>query len=198
LDWKNFAVVTTTFGVLAPEFHRVVPHQFGNALGICERLAALSYRRIGLVLPAEHDLRVHHGFSAAVVWQNLIGGTEFVRPFIHSEELPTPSALKQWFEREQPDVIIAAGDKECRLIAQKLGLRMPGSVGFVSANKAGRSTFAGIEERPEEIGATAIELLAAMIQRGEKGVPAVPKVTMIDGRWIEGRSVRRRARQAKS
>ena len=35
LDWSDLAVVTTTYGVLAPEFHRVVPHQFGNALGIC-------------------------------------------------------------------------------------------------------------------------------------------------------------------
>jgi DNA-binding LacI/PurR family transcriptional regulator len=190
LDWNEFAVVTTTYGVLAPEFHRVVPHQFGNALQICQQLAQKGYRRIGLVLPAEHDLRVHHGFSAAVAWQNLIGGTEFVRPLIHAGVVAGADELTRWFKREKPDVIIAAGDRHCRPIAQQLGLRVPGRVGFVSANKAGRSLFAGIEEQPEEIGATAIELLAAMIQRGEKGIPAVPKVTMIDGRWIEGRSVR--------
>jgi len=190
LDWRDFAVVTTTFGVLSPEFHRVVPHQFGNGLQICQQLVRSGYRRIGLVLPAEHDLRVHHGFSGAVSWQNLLGGTEFVRPFIHEATLPTPRGLQQWFKRERPDVIIAAGDKECRLIATLLGLRAPGPVGFVSANKAGRSAFAGIEEQPAEIGATAIEQLAGMIQRGEKGIPAVPKVTMIDGRWIGGRSVR--------
>ncbi len=192
LDWSDLAVVTTTYGVLAPEFHRVVPHQFGNALRICERLAGAGYRRIGLVLPAEHDLRVHHSFSAAVAWQNLIGGTELVRPLIHSGDFPQKAAVQRWFKRERPDVILAAGDKECRPIAQQLGLKVPGRVGFTSANKAGQSIFAGIEERPEEIGATAIELLAAMIQRGEKGIPAVPRVTMIDGRWIEGRSVRPR------
>jgi hypothetical protein len=62
----------------------------------------------------------------------------------------------------------------------------------VSANRTGPSPIAGIEERPEEIGATALELLAAMIQRGEKGVPAVPKVTMVEGRWIDGPSVKGR------
>jgi LacI family transcriptional regulator len=194
LDWSELAVVATTYGVLEPEFHRVVPHQFGNALRICERLAGAGYRRIGLVLPAEHDLRVHHSFSAAVAWQNLIGGTEFVRPFIHRGDSPAERALQSWFKHERPDVIIAAGDKECRPIAQQLKLRVPGRVGFTSSNKAGRSVFAGIEERPEEIGITAIEQLAAMIQRGEKGVPSVPKVTMIEGRWIEGASVRSRAR----
>jgi len=192
LDWSAFSVVSTTYGVLAPAFHRVVPHQFGNALQICQQLAAFGYRRIGLVLPAEHDLRVHHGFSAAVAWQNLVGGTEFVRPCIHEGALPAKRELGRWFERERPDVIIAEGDTACRSIAQQLGLRLSGPVGFASANKAGQSIFAGIEERPEEIGATAIELLASMIQRGEKGVPEVPKITMIDGRWIAGRSARRR------
>lgn len=191
LDWGEFATITTTYGVLAPEFHRVVPHQFGNALLICQQLAKRGYRRIGLVLPAEHDLRVHHGFSAAVAWQNLIGGTEFVRPLIHVGASPEKTELMGWFKRERPDTIVAAGDKECRPIAQQLGLRVPGPVGFVSANKAGRSIFAGIEEQPDEIGATAVEQLASMIQRGEKGVPTVPKVIMIDGRWVEGRSVKK-------
>ncbi|PTX95809.1 LacI family DNA-binding transcriptional regulator [Opitutus sp. ER46] len=189
LDWSGFAVVTTTYGVLAPQFHRVVPHQFGNALEICRQLAQLGYRRIGLVLPAEQDVRVHHGFSAAVAWQSMIGGTDFVRPLIHRGPVPEAAEVRGWFKHEHPDVIIAEGDKSCRPLAALLDLKVPGRVGFVSANKAERSLFAGMDERPEEIGATAIEQLAAMIQRGEKGPPTVPKVTMIDGQWLAGRSV---------
>jgi hypothetical protein len=75
-------------------------------------------------------------------------------------------------------------------------LRVPGPTGFVSATKADRSIFAGIDERPEEIGSAAIEQLAAMIQRGEKGTPSVPKITMVDGQWIEGRSARKRTAKA--
>ncbi len=142
------------------------------------------------MLPAEHDVRVHHGFSAAVAWQNLVGGTEVVRPLLHAGDLPGGAELVAWFQRERPDAIVAAGDKECRPIAHTLGLRVPGPVAFASANKAGRSVFAGIEERPEEIGAAAIEQLAGMIQRGEKGIPTIPKVIMIEGRWMAGRSVR--------
>ncbi len=189
LDWNDFAVVTTTYGVLAPQFHRVVPHQFGNALEICRQLARLGYRRIGLVLPAEQDLRVHHGFSAAVAWQSMIGGTEFVRPCIHAGPLPNQQEVRAWFKSERPDVVIASGDVTCRPIVDLLGQRAPGPIGFVSATKADRSAFAGMDERPEEIGAAAIEQLSAMVQRGEKGAPAVPKVTMIDGRWLEGKSV---------
>lgn len=195
LDWKTFAVVTTTFGILTPHFHRVVPHQFGNALEICHQLMSLGYRRIGLVLPVEHEVRVHHGFSAAVVWQSVIGGTEFVRPCIHTGALPSARELAGWFKKEHPDAIIAAGDKSCQAIAESLGLSPGGRIGFVSASKDERSLFAGMYERPEELGSTAIEQLAAMIQRGEKGLPAVPKITMVDGHWMEGPSLSNQSRK---
>lgn len=197
LDWNDFSVVTTTYGVLAPQFHRVVPHQFGNALEICRQLAQLGYRRIGLVLPEEQDVRVHHGFSAAVAWQGMIGGTEFVRPCIHPGALPDRKLVRAWFKAERPDVVIASGDVTCRPIVNLLGMRAPGRIGFVSATKAEPSPFAGIDERPEEIGAAAIEQLAAMIQRGEKGTPQVPKVTMVDGRWIAGKSAAARRKPAR-
>lgn len=186
--WNDFSVVSATNGVLAPEFHRVVPHQFSNMLVLCEQLTKRGYRRIGIVQPAAHDLSVNHGFSAAVAWQNLLGGTELVMPLVYQGDVPTN--LKPWFEREKPDAIIVSGDAEGKAVARTLGLRIPGPVGFATANKAGPSIFAGMEERPAEIGATAIGLLTTMVQRGEKGVPAVPTVTMIKGRWVNGRSVR--------
>jgi DNA-binding LacI/PurR family transcriptional regulator len=193
LKWSDFSVVTTTYGVLAPQFHRVVPHQFGNALEICRHLAQRGYRRIGLVLPAQQDVRVHHGFSAAVAWQGTIGGTEFVQPCIHDGALPSREQVRAWFAHEKPDAVITSGDVTCAPIVELLGIRPTGRVAFVSASKAERSVFGGIDERPQEIGTAAIEHLATMIQHGEKGPPAVPRVIMIDGRWIDGRSVCRRA-----
>jgi hypothetical protein len=92
-------------------------------------------------------------------------------------------------------VIIAAGDKECVAIAAQLKLSVPGPVAFVSATRTTQSVFAGIDERPEAIGSAAIEQLAAMIQRGEKGTPATPKVTMITGRWIDGASAANRPKR---
>jgi len=190
VNWKEFSVMSTTYGVLVPEFHRVVPRQVGNVLLICQELVRLGYRRIGLVQSEKQDLRVNHGFAAAVCWQNLLGGSELVRPLIYPGDFPME--LKTWFKRERPDVIVTS-DTNGQLVAQELGLRLPGPVGFVITNKSERSLFAGIDELPEEIGACAIEQLTSMIQRGEKGIPLVPKVTMIRGRWIKGSTVRPQA-----
>jgi len=192
IGWDEFSVVSASYSILAPDFHRIVPHQFGNALELCQQLTRRGYRRIGLVLPAEQDIRVHHGFSAAVAWQSLDGGTELVRSCIHEGTLPPAAMLRAWFARERPDVIIAGADKECVAIAAQLKLSVPGPVAFASTTRTGHSVFAGIDERPAEIGSAAIEQLAAMIQRGEKGTPATPKVTMITGRWIDGASAKAR------
>lgn len=189
LDWRDFSVVSATYGVLAPQFHRVVPHQFTNTMLLCERLRKMGYRRIGLVLHAEHDVRVHHNFSAAVSWQNLLGGAELVRPLIYSDA--EAKGLQEWFRAERPDVIVAAGEADGRWIIRRLGLSVPGPVGFaiMGAEANSGSGFAGIEERPAEIGARAVDLLASMVQREEKGVPEIPSVTMIEGRWIDGLSI---------
>ena len=190
LEWSKFAVVATTYAVLAPEFHRVVPHQFNNMLTLCRELMQRGYRRIGLVEPAQHDRTVNRSFSAAVTWQSFFGGTEPVLPLIY--EGAQPLELKSWFARERPDVIIGSGDADGRAMARELGLRIPGPVGFASANKSDPSIFAGMEERPADIGAAAVRLLASLLQHGEKGIPAVPTVTMVKGEWIDGRSVRAR------
>ena len=191
LDWREFSVVSTSYSMLSPHFHRVVPHQFSNMMMLCRTLKDLQYKRIGLVLRAEHDVRVHHSFSAAAAWQNTFGGTESVQPLIYDGE--QPADLNVWFERERPDVIVSAGIEDESAIAKRLGLRIPGPVGFASSSVGASPTtsFAGIQERPGEIGARAIELLASMVQRGEKGVPEAPTVTMVEGRWVEGASIKR-------
>ena len=110
---------------------------------------------------------------------------------------PELTNLRTWFESEKPDAIVVAGDVEAKVVARDLDLSIPGPIGFASASKSGPSIFAGMEERPAEIGSTAIGLLASMIQRGERGIPLVPTVTMIKGLWVEGRSVRSAVKQTR-
>lgn len=191
MEWSCFSVVAATYGVLAPEFHRVVPHQFGNTLLLCRRLTELGYRRIGLVLRQSQDLRVHHGFSGAVTWQNAFGGTEQVTPLIHPGDVPT--AVTPWFEREQPDVIIAGGPGDCDAIRHQLGARRCRGVGFAVTACLTRRQFSGIDEQPEVIGAAAIDLLHAKIVANEKGIPSHPTTTMVIGRFNPGRTTRPRA-----
>lgn len=182
LDWDQFAVVAATHGVLAPDFHRVVPDQFGNTLLICKQLARLRCRRIGLVMRHGTDEVVDHRFSAAVMWQNTIGGTEFVRAFFYDKD--SRPGLREWFERERPDGLIVGAEAEANSVIEVLGPRLSGRVRIAVTERPGPTLFSGIDQRSGEIGAAAAAQLHGMIQRGEKGRPRVPAVMMIKGHWV--------------
>ena len=58
---------------------------------------------------------------------------------------------------------------------------------LVSLNWPNLAADCGVDQRVERIGEVAIETLAAMASRGEKGIPALASQTMIPGRWVEAR-----------
>jgi LacI family transcriptional regulator len=67
---------------------------------------------------------------------------------------------------------------------------VPHDIGVVYHTRGLDSQVTSIDEKPAEIGAAAVDILHAMIQRGEKGIPRTAKVTMIEGGWYEGKTVR--------
>lgn len=200
LDWREFSVAASSLSVLGPEVHRVAPHHFANTTRLCRELAALGYRRIGLVVDAEQDQRANRGFSAALLSYGRHEAAEPVPPLVFDGELA--AALGPWFRRERPDAIVATSESLVRDCARILGLRLPGPVGFASTNLSPASpstrepaVIAGIDELPGEIGAATVDLLAAMVERRVRGLPASPASTLLSGRWRAGVSGPRRAAQ---
>jgi DNA-binding LacI/PurR family transcriptional regulator len=182
LNWDDFAIVAATYGVIAPDFHRVVPDQFGNTILMCKQLARLGCRRIGLITNARTDSVVDHRFTAAVMWQNTMGGTELVRPLIYDGDFR--AGLRSWFNRQKPDAIIAGTESDVERITKHLGRRLLTNVKFAVTDRPGPTPIGGVDQRPAEIGAAAVSQLHARIQSGEKGPPRVPNVTMIKGDWV--------------
>jgi len=171
LDWDDFSLVAGTYGVLAPDFHRAVPDQFGNTMLICRHLARLGCRRIGLVGWRSTLAVVDNRFSAAVMWQNTMGGTEFVRPYIYENDIR--EGLRAWFDAERPDGLIVGTEKDARIIASELGPHTPDNAHIAVTERVGQSLFSGIDQRAAEVGAAAAAKLHGLIQRGEKGIPAI-------------------------
>ena len=50
----------------------------------------------------------------------------------------------------------------------------------------------GIDQNSRLVGAAAVDLLVAAIQRGQKGIPSHPVRTMVEGSWRKGESTRSR------
>jgi LacI family transcriptional regulator len=202
LDWRAFATVSVTSTISAPPFHRVIPHHFDNMLLACQQLKLAGFRRIGLAMARDWDRRVNHRWSGGLAWQNQFGGTEPVTPLLdegHGLSV-APDSFARWLAQERPDaVVMQLLTRDSEALDQVLR-RLPAArrPKIVTVNWPNPGADGGIDQRAERIGVAAIEVLAAMLNRGERGVPELPNSTLIDGQWIPGKLGRRSPRQKRS
>jgi len=189
LDWSRFSVVSTTPSVVSPHFHSVTPNHFDNMLLVCRSLRDEGFRRIGLALSSDFDRRVKHRWTGGLAWQNLFGGTEPVPPLITSSPGPEiePARFAHWLRKEKPDAVIADAPNRAILSEEIGALPRKRRPKLVTMGWPDPLYDAGLDQRPEHLGSCAIDVLAGMLLRGEKGIPEIPNTTMIAGQWMSGK-----------
>ena len=188
LDWQDFSVVTVTTSIVAPRFHRVTPHHFDNVLHACRELTAQGFKRIGLAISQRWNERVRYRWTGAIAWQNTFGGTSPVPPFLGSTAGPMldDAGFANWVRRYKPDAILVeaiAPELLARSIARS-GMRTKPVI--IAMDRSPTDSGPGIDQKPEAIGSVAIEILAGMIYRGERGLPAHPQSIAVEGEWVAG------------
>jgi len=197
LDWRTFATVSVTSSVIAPHFHSVMPHHFDNMIRACRELTRAGFRRIGIAMSQQWDVRVNHRWTGGLAWHAQFGGTEPVVPLLDDRAGPNldPAALGRWLRVQRPDAVILQTLDHTTIDQAMRELPASARPTVVSMNWPTPDADCGIDQRVERIGAVAIEVLAAMLNRGEKGVPELPNSTMVEGLWIPGKLARRLPRR---
>ncbi len=185
LDWKELAAVATSATITAPHVHSVLPAQFGNMIALCAALKTEGCRRIGLVTVKHQDVRVEHRAAAAVLWHNHEEGVPEVTPLIFKEWAVDSREFLTWYKRVRPDAIVADAqgylDEMRALIPQKDRSKVFFALTTMPPRETAR--YAGMQEDARGIGAVAIEQLDWMYQHGERGIPASPRVTLVNGHY---------------
>jgi DNA-binding LacI/PurR family transcriptional regulator len=185
IDWKFFSTVAVTSSVLSPRFHSVMPHHFDNMIRVCAELIRAGCVRIGLAISKDHDVRVNHRWLGAMAWHNGLAGSQPVTPLLGERAGPwlEPAVFADWLRRERPDAVIVDPLDRALLTSVLPTLPARSRPRIVTMNWPNPSAHAGMDQRVEEIGVAAIEVLAGMMARGDKGVPRSPNATMITGDW---------------
>lgn len=189
LDWGGISVLAATSSVLWPRFHRVSPNQIFNAMTLIETMNARGYRKIGAILSESLEQRTAHHYSLALTWHGHRN-----RILILPDENDPEADVKRiadWLRHHQVDVIFAQNaDMVVRAMrAGKLGAG-EGQVGLLSLSTIGQPGIAYQDERPEYIGESAVSLLAGMMHNNETGIPEHPRMTTVEGEFVDGPSVR--------
>jgi DNA-binding LacI/PurR family transcriptional regulator len=194
LDWGNFSVVTFGFSLVRPRFHLVTDAQFRASVTAVRKLRSLGYRRIGCVLEHPFDERTDHNFSGGFLSEQRRFPKNQQIPFLSISGWSAPTAFQQfetWYKRHRPEAIITIPYMVQQWM-KKMGHDAGNDyalAGLTLSDK--RSEFAGIYQNGPMIGRTAVDILVGMIHRNERGIPEIPMRILIEGSWLDGKSVRR-------
>ncbi len=179
IDWQGLAVVSTTNSILSPRFHCVVPHQFANLMKLIAAIQERGFRRIVSVFEESFDERTAHNFTAALRWHQH-GRRVLVVPAALAPAART-RLIGGWITRHQPDLIIAQSPEGVAQTLAKLPATKLRKTKIVGLGTPNNGVYSYLDERPELVGAGAVDLLAGMMYYHEAGVPLHARTTMIDG-----------------
>lgn len=195
LKWDRFCAVASGYSVSSPELHRVA-HDHHHAILVAFREAvALGYGRIGLAIGRRIQLRSENRWLAGFSLMQAEHRTLPRLPAFEADDL-TLETFKAWMKRVRPDVVIFETiPAKLPVWLHSLRLDVPRDLGVIGLNvyELGDEQT-GVCQVGREVGRTGLELLAAMVERHQVGLPAHPTTLLVKGVWNKGKTAPPRVR----
>lgn len=181
-DFEGFAAAMSGICFNDPPINFVVPDHFMNTLMALERTWDLGYRRPLLALPGGASYRTQHRMEAAYHYHVATHAEVEALPIYLSEDYEF-APFGKFIGVHEPDVVICTqGDWHNQLVK-----RVPAEFGWISMNwMPGEKVRAGIDRRLDEQAGFVVDMVVAVIHRGEAGVPPLRKEVMVPGRFMDG------------
>lgn len=181
----RFLVVAAGCKLPSPIVNRVSIDHFSAMGDAVRRLAAMGYRRPGLILRAEPPERAPDGTThVGQLWKGVYLA-ECARQF---GDLRIPVAcftdersFERWVNRHKPDVLISQ-DRNVARLANALRCSLPIVYTMVDDD----ATLTGIHQNSRQVGRRAIDLIVADLYRSESDQTADAVKVLVATAWQEG------------
>lgn len=187
LQWEWFAVVRLGSAKVEPPVNRVVMDHFEVGMRAAAQAYALGYRRP--LLPVRrpffeaHERRLEGGFQTA--WAHLPKMRPAPTPM--TEGLPSLAQVERWIREHRPDVIVDNEERQILDLLTGAGWRVPEEIGVLSlCVPGGDRRLSGCVQKGAGMAVAGVDLLIAMIERNERGLPAAPITLSLTSTWNEG------------
>ncbi len=184
LDCEGLCVATAGYSIVEPRMHRACPNYLQMMDELLADCTARGYKRIGLMMTYSEGGIGHKLFTSSYLYyQSLIPDSDRV-PML-PKQMINESCVREWFERQRPDVIISAGSSYDLLI--QIGLKVPEDVAFASIDISQPPTnAAGADHRYDLVGREALKLVLTLINLNITGVAENPKTVLVDSHRRSG------------
>lgn len=187
--WEHFSSSMIGYLPIEPAHHRAVPNSYTDMHLAIKRLLQAGYRRIGAVMDWEFDIDADNQLSAAYLAFQYRHPPKWQIPLLLIEETDDyRDAFLAWFEAQRPAAVIAQDTRVAGWL-EDAGHRIPDDVAVASLSlKADEPYFSGICPHWYHVGGAAVDLAVAAAQRNETGAPDRPKLSLVYGFWIPGKT----------
>ncbi|HVW22487.1 MAG TPA: LacI family DNA-binding transcriptional regulator [Opitutaceae bacterium] len=198
-ELDHYAVVTVGLSIHTP-LHRVTSHFYADTVRVLDEVRRLGYRRPGLVVGRSEEARTGHAHTAAYLgWCEHAFGPRQALP-VHLDTDGEEEPFLRWLGAHRPDVIVLAQLPQVlprlRAALDRRKVRIPAQLGLAALSHVLEGTgFSGLEQNQQLMGAWMVEMLAGRVASRDFGIPTIPRLEMVQGRWVEGKTLRRRGTQ---
>lgn len=187
LDWSQFAAVAIGYSLQQIPVTRVAHNHFNGVTTALRHARTAGFRRPGFLLPRRVHEKVARRWLAAFLLEQSEHAAPPVPPLL-TDDL-APAEFSAWFRHHAPDVLLCIHVPLVQSWLARLGPRGT-RVGVISLDRRPRDRgIAGIDQAYPRLGAAAIDTVVGMLHRNEVGLPATPLTLLLDGTWIDGRSL---------
>lgn len=189
--WQEYSVVRFGRSLPTPRMHLVTSDQVANSILAFDEIRNLGYKRIGFIINEVSIRRGGHYFEGGFLMaQRTVPEKDRVPVFSFGNLSTTAQAraIEAWILKHKVDAIFTDVVDIPELLA-KQKISVPDDIGMAATTVLDAKIDAGINQEPEEIGRVGLLMLNSLINDGSRGVPQIFRQVLVEGSWVNGKSL---------
>jgi len=191
-DWGLFSSICFGYTLTEPRLHQITNAQYSSArIAVRALRETYGYRRIGFVTARETDERTDQNFSSGFLSEQRKFEQEDRLPILILTSLSMDNEVEEmtrWYRENKPDCLLFLHETVPELMRRlRIDTKTCGQASLSLTTKEGN--LSGIHQNDTIIGRKAVDFLIDMIHRNERGIPDHRFKFLIDGEWIDRKSL---------
>ncbi|MCU0791268.1 MAG: substrate-binding domain-containing protein [Opitutaceae bacterium] len=193
-DWNRFSLVRFGSSVTNLPAHTVTSDQSHCARLACQKAFAYGYKRVGYVTDDAFERSTGGHFREGYLnaqEEFAVPGDRLNTLVLEPDARRNQAQFTKWLAREKPQAIFTTSPRLLGIM-NGLGLRVPDDLAVATTSVLDGNFDAGADQNSPEIGRVAVSTLAALVLENERGIPQYQRRILVEGRWVDGKSLPRR------
>jgi len=191
-DWEKYSAVAFGYSLSRPSLHKVANAQYTSSRMGVRTLRKYGYRRIGFVTTHNTDERTDQNFSSGYLAEQRRAKPSEQIPMLILRDMDAEEQKRdfaRWYRKHRPAVILTMYNRIPDFMEEQKISYSECGLALLILDSTHDGHFAGIDQNDHLIGRSAVDFLVGMMHRNERGVPDIPLRILVEGKWIEGKTV---------